>query len=240
MIHIDPYDLDAHAVRWHAMAGSSALRQEACRLILDAAANAIAARGCFSLVLAGGNTPTPIYTALRDADTDWSRWDVWFGDERCLPVGDAERNSTMATHAWLGHVPIPRERIHVIAAELGATAAAALYADALSGVGAFDLVLLGLGEDGHTASLFPDHELGTAADAPDALAILDAPKPPPQRVSLSAARLSHARSALFLVEGAGKRDAVQRWRQGDDIPASAIHARAGTDVLVAAELLATA
>lgn len=228
---------NAHGARWHAMTDVAALRQEACRRILGASGTAIAARGHFVLVLAGGNTPMPIYTALRDAETDWSCWDVWFGDERCLPAGDPERNSTMATQAWLAHVPMPIERIHVIAAELGASGAAVQYSDALRGVGAFDLVLLGLGEDGHTASLFPDHDWGSGVDAPDALAVLDAPKPPPQRVSLSAARLSHARSALFLVAGAGKHEAVRRWRQGDAIPARAIRPRTGVDVLVTADLL---
>lgn len=237
MSSIDHGCLDADTVRWHKVAGSAAFRQEAYRRILDAAANAIAARGNFSLVLAGGNTPRPIYTALRDADTDWSRWDIWFGDERCLPADDPDRNSTMAIQAWLAHVALPPDRIHVIAAEVGAPVAAALYADALREVGAFDLVLLGLGEDGHTASLFPDHDWGSGVDAPDALAVLDAPKPPAQRVSLSAARLSHARSALFLVADAGKREAVRRWRHGDAIPARAIRPRAGVDVLVAGDLL---
>ena len=229
--------LDADATRWQAMADVAALHEEAYRRILDASVSAITARGHFVLVLAGGNTPAPIYAALRDADTDWSRWEIWFGDERCLPAGDPERNSTMATQAWLAHVPIPIERIHVIPAELGASRAAIEYSDALRGVGAFDLVLLGLGEDGHTASLFPEHDWGSGVDAPDALAVLNAPKPPPQRVSLSAARLSHARSVLFLVAGVGKREAVRRWRRGDAIPASAIRPPAGVDVLATADLL---
>lgn len=229
--------MDAGAARWHPMADLAALREEAYRRILDASVSAIAARGRFLLVLAGGTTPTPIYTALRDADTDWSRWEIWFGDERCLPAGDPERNSTMATQAWLAHVPIPIERIHVIAAELGAADAAVQYAGALRGVDAFDLVLLGLGEDGHTASLFADHDWGSGVDAPDALAVLDSPKPPAQRVSLSAARLSHARSVVFLVAGASKREAVRRWRHGDAIPARAIRPRLGVDVLLTADLL---
>lgn len=219
------------------MADVAALREEAYRRILDASVSAIAARGRFLIVLAGGNTPTPIYTALRDADTDWIRWEIWFGDERCLPADDAKRNSTMATQAWLAHVPIPIEQIHFIPAESGASNAAMQYSDAVRGVGAFDLVLLGLGEDGHTASLFPGHDWGSDVNAPDALAVLDAPKPPPQRVSLSATRLSNARSVLFLVAGASKREAVQRWRYGDDIPARAVLPPAGVDVLVTADLL---
>src|SRR6185295_18060576 len=110
------------------------------------------------------------------------------------------RNSRMADEAWLDHVVVPARRRHPIRAELGAEAAARAYCASLEAVAMFDLVLLGLGEDGHTASLFPGHDWGEAPDAPDVLAVFDAPKPPLERVSLSAARLSRAREVLFLVE----------------------------------------
>ena len=227
---------DGH-VRWIGVADAQALRHEAYRRILGAATHAIGQRGRFLIVLAGGTTPREVYTMLRGAPADWSRWQVYFGDERCLPPGDAERNSAMAGAAWLDHVPMPRDQVHAIPAERGADAAARAYARTLRGVGDFDLVLLGLGEDGHTASLFPGHDWGVAADAPDALAVFDAPKPPPQRVSLSAARLSRARAALFLVAGEGKRDALAQWRAGAALPASAIHPEAGVDVLAESRLL---
>ncbi|HEY2346411.1 MAG TPA: 6-phosphogluconolactonase [Xanthomonadaceae bacterium] len=227
----------AQVVRWHPVADAAALAQAAQRWILDAATRAIAQRGRFVIVLAGGNTPCAAYALLRDAGldgtrADWSRWDIWFGDERCAPPDDPLRNSAMARTAWLDHVPIPPANIHAIPSELGEQAAANAYADALRGVGDFDLVLLGLGEDGHTASLFPGHDNGTLPDSPDAIAVFDAPKPPPQRVSLSAARLGRAREVLFLVEGESKRDALARWRAGEDIPASRIAPAAGVDVLV--------
>ncbi len=224
--------VDPQVLRWHAVADTAKLQNSACRRIVDASARAIAAHGSFAIVLAGGNTPRGTYGLLRDVETDWSRWQIWFGDERCLPRGDPERNSTMAYDAWLAHVPIPPARIHVIPAELGAEPAAHAYADALRGVRDFDLVVLGLGEDGHTASLFPGHEWGTAADAPDTLAVHDASKPPPQRVSLSAARLGRARQVLFLVEGQTKRNALIQWRAGGDIPARAIRPVCGVDVLM--------
>jgi len=224
-------------VRWHPVADAAALQQAACRWILDASTRAIAARGRFAIVLAGGNTPRGVYALLRNIDTDWSYWDIWFGDERCAPPDDPDRNSMMARAAWLDHVGIPPERIHAIPAELGADSAAHAYSEVLDGTGDFDLVLLGLGEDGHTASLFPGHDLGTESDARDALAVFDAPKPPPQRVSLSASRLGRARQVLFLVEGESKRDAITRWRAGDAIPARAIRPEHGVDVLVEASLL---
>jgi 6-phosphogluconolactonase len=225
------------AVRWLGVADAAALREAACRRILDASARAIEQRGQFLIVLSGGNTPRGIYRKLRTARTDWLRWKLYFGDERCLPANHAGRNNRMAADAWLSHVPIPQDHIHTIPAELGASAAALAYAKTLRRVGDFDLVLLGLGEDGHTASLFPGRDVGDAPGAPDALAVFDAPKPPPERVSLSAARLSRAREVLFLVEGEAKRDAVARWRAGEPLPAAAIRPAGGVDVLVEAALL---
>ncbi len=222
------------APRWHAVDDDAALHAEAAVRILAAARAAIAARGRFLVVLAGGDTPRRTYGLLRDARTDWAAWHVYYGDERCLAAGDPARNSAMAAAAWLDHVPIPPAQRHTIPAESGPEEGARRYAAGLAGVGAFDLVLLGLGADGHTASLFPGHAWGEGDDAPAALAVHGAPKPPPERVTLSASRLSRARQALFLVAGEGKRDALARWRAGERIPAAAIAPPGGVDVLVAA------
>jgi 6-phosphogluconolactonase len=174
---------------------------------------------------------------LSAATCDWRRWIVFLGDERCVPPENPERNSKMAGDEWIDHVPIPRSSVHWIPAELGAAAGAAAYAQTLRGTGEFDLVLLGLGEDGHTASLFPGHDWGTGGDAPDTLAVFDAPKPPPERVSLTAARLNRTRECLFLLSGSAKRDAVARWRAGDDIPARAIAPACGVDVILESPLI---
>jgi 6-phosphogluconolactonase len=227
----------AQQLRWHGFADVADLQADALLRIRTAASSAIAARGVFRIVLAGGNTPRAIYQMLRKAITDWSRWQVYFGDERCLTVGDPQRNSRMARDTLLDQVPIPRANIHTIPAESGPVEGAEQYAQTLRAVGEFDLVLLGLGEDGHTASLFPDHDWGDSNDAADALGVFDAPKPPPERVSLSAARLSRARCVLFLVDGEAKRDAIARWRAGDRIPASAIAPASGVDVLTESNLL---
>lgn len=93
-------------------------------------------------------------------------------------------------------------------------------------------MLLGLSEDGHTASLFPRNDLGIAANSPETIAVLNSPKLPAQRVSLSASRLSQAHNVLFLVNGESKRDAVMHWRAGEDIPACAIRPNHGIDVLM--------
>jgi len=230
--------VDGGDVRWFPFADSAALCADACRRVIDAARTAIDARQRFVIVLAGGSTPRALYRSLRDASTDWSRWHIYFGDERCVAADDPDRNSVMAAEAWLDHVPIPSSQRHSIAAELGAEVGAQRYAHELEGVGEFDLVLLGLGEDGHVASLFPGDRKQPEESAGDTLAVFDAPKPPPERVSMTAQRLSRTHAALFLVEGESKREAVRRWRAGDNIPATLIRPPSGVDVLLSANLLA--
>jgi 6-phosphogluconolactonase len=187
--------------------------------------SAIEARGVVHLVLAGGSTPIALYRELAARHAGNSRWHIWYGDERCLPQDHPERNSMMAEAAWLaGSAILPENRLP-IPAERGAEAAAADYAVMLAAVLRFDLVLLGMGEDGHTASLFPGHAWGAAPGSPAVLAVHDAPKPPPDRVSLSAARLSDSRRVWFIISGEGKSDAVTRWRKGEALPVTAIRGR---------------
>lgn len=219
-------------VRWQWFEQEQEVRRVATEIIALIAATAIKQRGAFHLVLAGGSTPKAIYQTLNALATDWSAWHIYYGDERVLPADHADRNSVMAQTAWLGQSPIPPNQIHPIPTEEGLVPALASYRQTLAGVGIFDLVLLGLGEDGHTASLFPGHDFGAEPDAPDVLRILDAPKPPPQRISLSANRLSNAHQVVFLVTGAGKQDAVKRWMGGEAIPAAAIDCPNGVDVLL--------
>lgn len=223
-------------IRWQRYADSEHLEQAAVDLIKDAAQTALAQRGAFHMVLAGGRTPKRIYTALKSLDTDWSGWHIYYGDERCLPIDHEERNNRMAEEAWLHHVTIPATQVHTIPAERGAEAAARAYAHTLASVGEFDLVLLGLGEDGHTASLFPGQVWGQDNDASDALAVHNAPKPPPDRVSVSARRLSRARQVIFLVCGPSKTAALSAWREGKNLPAAAITPVAGVDVLLDFEI----
>lgn len=219
-------------LRWHVCATVSEMRDRAVAWIVDAATEAIARRGVFRVVLAGGETPRSVYENLRGVVTDWHAWEIWFSDERCLAVDDPCRNYHMVRASLLEHIVIPPEQVHVIPAELGADKAAEYYCAVLADVPDFDLVLLGLGEDGHTASLFPGGEWGESLDAPDVLAVHNAPMLPPERVSLSARRLARARCVLFLISGVGKRTAVNAWRAGVRLPVSAICPLMGTDVLV--------
>lgn len=217
--------------RWHLYDSDTELAQRASAAICRIAAEAIATRGAFHLVLAGGNTPRAVHAMLAGIGGGWDRWHIYFGDDRCLPPDHPERNSRMAWDTLLSRVPIPTRQIHSIPAELGAEDAARSYT-AILPAHPFDLTVLGLGEDGHTASLFPGHLWGEIAPSPSVLAVHDAPKPPPDRVSLSAARLSASRQVFFLVTGDKKREAVSAWRAGRPIPAAAVNPPGGVDAWV--------
>lgn len=216
-------------VRWHVFADSGALARAAADRIQQFAAEVIAMRDSFRIVLAGGSTPEAVYQRLAGLDTDWSCWWIYFGDERCLPANHAERNSLMAARSWLDRVPIPADNIFPIPAETGAELAARSYANLVDDALPFDLVLLGVGEDGHTASLFPGQE----HDSSELVhAVHEAPKPPPDRVSLGLTALNDAEEVMILVTGEGKRDAVARWRAGADLPVAHLHGRHGVDVYI--------
>jgi len=215
------------ATRWHSFDSQDAINQAAITRILKAADEAIAEHGSFLIVLAGGSTPKAVYQLLSQETADWANWHVFHNDDRCLPVDHADRNSKMARDAWLNKVAIPAAHIHDIPAELGNVEGAKAYAETLKGVRTFDLVILGLGEDGHTASLFPNQTVDNSADA---VPVFDAPKPPADRITISQNRLNNTQEVMFLVTGAGKQDAVNQWRKGVQVPASLITGKNGADV----------
>jgi len=206
-----------------------AVAAETSRRILAAAAAAIAARGRFALVLAGGRTPLAAYTLLVGQGADWDRWHIFLGDERCLPPSDPGRNSVAAAHAFLDRVPIPAGNVHWIPAELGSDAAAAAYGSAIEPWLPFDLVLLGMGGDGHTASLFPGHPVPAG---PLAIPVHGAPKPPPERVSLTPGALATCQEMLILITGTDKQEAVAQWRRGVDLPVVGVASQGQARVLI--------
>ncbi len=188
------------------------------------------ARGVAHISLAGSNTPRPAYEALAGLVEDWAGVHVWFGDERCVGPEDPESNYRMARETLLARGEIPEAQVHRIAGELGALVAAERYeAEVRATIAepkpgrtpALDLALLGLGGDGHTASLFPG--AGTLHDGGIlCLPVHDAPKPPPDRVTMTLELLGAARAVLVLAPGASKADAVRRVQAGPDdaVPAS--------------------
>lgn len=215
------------ATRWHSFDSQDNINQAATARILQAASEAIQAQGSFYVVLAGGSTPKAVYQLLSEQQADWANWHVFHNDDRCLPVDHEERNSKMARDAWLSKVAIPEQQIYDIPAELGNVAGAKAYAETLKDVRTFDLVILGLGEDGHTASLFPNQTVDNSADA---VSVFDAPKPPADRITISQSRLNNTKEVMFLVTGAGKQEAVDNWRNGAAIPATLITGKNGVEV----------
>ena len=167
--------------------------------------------GARTLVLAGGTTPRRCYELLSQLEVEWGRVCVLFGDERCVHPDHPDSNYRMAREALLDRVS--PASVHRMAGELGPDEAAGAYAHIVAALAPLDIVLLGVGEDGHTASLFPGHAALKASGL--AVGIRDSPKPPPQRVTLTLNALQSARRVIILATGAGKADAVARAKRGE-------------------------
>jgi 6-phosphogluconolactonase len=206
-------------------ADGDAVAERAARLIVELLNATLTARGIAHLALAGGTTPAGAYAQLEPEH--WEGVELWFGDERCVGPDDPASNYRMVAETLLGHAP--GALVHRIEGELGAERAATAY-DALlrervstdrGSVPVLDIALLGIGEDGHTASLFPHNPALEARDVA-AVAVHDAPKPPPDRVSLSLEVLRGARSVILLASGPAKAAALARALAGPDpaVPAS--------------------
>jgi len=200
----------------HQHNNDTSVAQTIANRVIESAATAIAARGVFHWALAGGTTPRCCYELLRDTDVDWKNVHVWLGDERCLPIGHADRNDLMADAALLNHVPVPVNQVHRIMAELGPDQAAAMYTDELANIPCLDLILFGMGEDGHTCSLFPDNP--ALSDERLAIPVFNSPKPPSERVSLGYTAIHAARERIIMVTGEGKRAIFERICQGEVLP----------------------
>ncbi len=219
---------------WLPLATPEGIAAEAAQRITVAARKAIASHGEFCLVLAGGSTPLACYRLLAQSEQDWPRWRLFYGDERCLPVDDPERNHRMVMATGLAdHI----EHHHIIPAEKGPEQAAQAYNELIATNRPFDLVLLGMGEDGHTASLFPSHAWRSGNDDAGVIAVQDSPKPPPARVSLTLDALQDCRAMLVLVSGAGKRDAVARWRNGAQLPIAEVASIQQATILIERALI---
>ena len=189
--------------------------------IIKSSAQAITKNGVFHWVLAGGSTPELCYRLLRDADINWAKVHVWFGDERALELGHPDRNETMARKALLDVVPIPADNVHSIDFMHGTQAAAEAYAKEIETIDSFDLVMLGMGEDGHTASLFPNHDSLNSEDL--TIAEFDSPKPPSERVSMSFKALNNHKECYILATGASKVDILKEIAGGVDLPITHIN-----------------
>lgn len=172
--------------------------------------DAVAARGSAHLALSGGRTPQRAYELLAERATGWRDVHLWYADERCVPPDHEESTHRLVRETLLTHDPQGVTEHRVLGELDDPDSAARAYAGELRST-ILDVVLLGLGEDGHTASLFPySTELDTFTGGPRVLAVRGAPKPPPDRVTLTLETLGKARSLVLAVSGDGKRDALRK------------------------------
>jgi 6-phosphogluconolactonase len=206
-----------------------ALAGRAADLFAQAAQEAAVARGRFAVALSGGASPQPLYRLLARQQfaqkVPWRRVHLYWGDERCVPPDDPESNYGLAERLFIRHVPVPAENVHRVRGEEGAAVAADAYEEELRALAArerprselpvFDLVILGLGRDGHFASLFPHspaleevERLAVATEAPDGS----------PRVTVTYPVIGAARRVWFLVSGAAKAGMVAEVLEGLRVP----------------------
>lgn len=215
------------------------LSRGAAELFAGMAQRAVASRGSFKVLVSGGETPRQTYALLAQEPfrrrIPWERVHLFWGDERCVPAHDPRSNALMVRRTLLEQVPLPEDQVHPIICLQDAHEAAACYEALLrlhfpDGCARFDLAMFGLGEDGHTASLFP----GSSALDERRRWVVATRKPDEDmaRITLTPPPLNHARTALFLVAGAAKAAVLRRTLEGDrspaDLPAQLIGPEDGT------------
>ncbi len=221
---------------------AEALADRAAELFVSLAVESIAAQGWFSVALSGGSTPLKLYSRLRrppySIQIDWSKVHLFWGDERCVSPDHPDSNFNTAKLALIDHMPVPVTNIHRIQAELEPTQAALSYERELKdffvgeSLPRFDLILLGLGEDGHTASLFPGSP--ALSEQVHWVVSVEHQQPPPplvSRITLTLPVLNACRSAVFLVSGAGKASRLAQVllgpHQPEKLPSQAVQPRDG-------------
>jgi len=230
-------------MRLTTVADPATAAEKCARRLAELLAAALDARGVAHVALAGGSTPAPVYERLPALLGDWSAVHVWFGDERCVAPDHEDSNFRLASETLMAGAAIAPDRVHRMRGELGPHEGARAYAAELAehlelddaGLPVLDVAYLGLGPDGHTASLFPHHPaLEIGSHPPRAtVGVEDAPKPPPERISLSLGCLNAARRRVLHTVGEGKRDAVSRVLAPPDpaTPASLL-GRFGLEIVV--------
>lgn len=204
----------------------ASLAEAAARHIVESAQSAIDARGRFSIALSGGSTPRALHNKLADPTAfkdqiDWPNVHIFFGDERAVPPDDPQSNYRMAEETLLSHVPIPREHIHRMQGELPPREAAADYERELKNFfrdepPRLDLILLGMGDNGHCASLFPGCQ---AVHEQKRWVVAEyIPEVKMWRITLTPALINGAREVMFLVAGANKADMLREVLEGPYAP----------------------
>lgn len=189
--------------------------EEAARVVAERLAEQAGAGG--SIVLTGGSTPRRAYQIAAELEPDWSGVELWWGDERCVPPDDPQSNYGMAKKALLDRLEAQPAAVHRMQGELGRDEAVAEYKHELAEAGTFDLVLLGLGPDGHIASLFPKFP-SLDVRGRDVIGSEAGFEPFVDRISMTLPRIRNTHELLFLVTGEDKAEAVSRALAGDPSP----------------------
>lgn len=170
------------------------------------------------VILPGGNTPRVCLHYLANKKLPWEKIHWYLGDERCYPQAHIERNDVMLEKNFWSL--LSKTNIHLITAELGAEKAAEIYREEIAAVDCFDIAFLGMGEDGHTASLFPGNK--ALDDTRSVIPVYHSPKPPGDRVSLSMQTLRNAHCRIVLASGLSKAAIIKRIKEGDSLPINCI------------------
>lgn len=219
------------------LSDSAAVASEAAERIVAAADRAVESKGIFTIALAGGSTPKALYELLANetyhSRIDWTKVEIFFGDERCVPPGHAESNYRMAKDAMLCPVSIPPKNVHRMRGELDPEQAARNYSRMLKekfGDGGLDLILLGMGDDGHTASLFPHTQALNETQHRCAANYVE--KLSTWRITLTASFINRSKEILILVSGAAKAERLREVLEGPRdplrLPIQLIHPSGGT------------
>lgn len=216
------------------------LSHEAAQFIVRLANEAIVTRGRFTIALSGGSTPKLLYSLLGDepyhSQIDWTQVDIFWSDERCVPPNDPDSNYLLAQQVLLSKISVPADQVHRMPADQpDRDAASKAYSEEMqrtfgtNGIPNFDLIQLGMGPEGHTASLFP-HQ-ASLHEQQRLVMPVNVPKPPPPRLTFTPPLLNAARYILFLVAGADKADALQAVLEGeyqpDEYPAQIVRPNNG-------------
>jgi 6-phosphogluconolactonase len=216
------------------------LSHEAAQFSVRLANEAIVTRGRFTIALSGGSTPKLLYSLLGDepyrSQIDWTQVDIFWSDERCVPPDDPDSNYFLAQQVLLSKIPIPAGQVHRMPAnQPDRDAASQAYTEEMqrtfgtNGIPNFDLIQLGMGPEGHTASLFPHQE--SLHEQQRLVMPVVVPKPPPPRLTFTPPLLNAARYILFLITGADKADALQAVLEGeyqpDEYPAQIVRPNNG-------------
>lgn len=204
--------------QWNVFSDFTEASQQVAAYLAHKIGQCIYDKGVCHVILPGGVTPVSSLIILAEKSLEWDKVHWYLGDERCLSKCDDERNDLMLENTLWSK--LKSTHVHRIEAELGAEHAAKKYRDEIKDINEFDIAYLGMGEDGHTASLFPEHE--ALSDNRSVIPVYNSPKPPVNRVSLSLDTLRKTKTKVVLVSGVAKAKVIRKIQAGETLPINSI------------------